>query len=98
MNDDELKEALQQWKAPDAPAALERRVLGEPQPWWRWLLTGSVRVPVPALIAATVLVIAFYAVRTHRTPISCASGFGSMKYVAMVVCDATPHGPKSVLL
>jgi hypothetical protein len=53
LNDEELKRVLQQWKAPDAPASLERRVLGEP--WWRWLLTGSVRVPVPvgmALLAA----------------------------------------------
>ncbi|MEO5924954.1 MAG: hypothetical protein ABIR70_14130 [Bryobacteraceae bacterium] len=89
MNDDELKHALRQWKAPDAPASLERRVLREP--WWRWLLTGSVRVPVPALIAAAVLVVSLYAVRTQRLPISCASGVGSMKYVAMVVCHAPSH-------
>jgi hypothetical protein len=98
MNDDELKHALQQWKAPDAPASLERKVLGElpAEAWWRWLLTGSVRVPVPALIAAAVFVVAFYAVRTNRTPISCASNVGAMKYVAMVVCDVPSQRLKNL--
>ena len=96
MNDDELKQALQQWKAPDAPESLQRRVLREP--WWRWLLTGSVRIPVPALIAAAVFVIAFYAARAGRTPISCASGVGTLKYVAMVVCDAPAHRLNSSVL
>lgn len=50
LNDDELKHALRQWQAPATPASLEQRVLA-PEPWWRWLLTGSVRVPVPVGIA-----------------------------------------------
>ena len=87
MNDDELRSALRHWKAPDAPASLERRVLG--QPWWRWLLTGSVRVPVPALIAVAMFLVV-YAVQirgTIRVPVSCASAEGPVKYIAMVVCD-----------
>jgi hypothetical protein len=62
LNDDELKQALQKWRAPNAPASLERKVLGR-EPWWRWLLSGSVRIPVPALIAAAVVLIALYAGR-----------------------------------
>ena len=70
LNDDELKQALQQWKAPDAPASLERRVLPRApffvRPSWRWLLSGSVRIPVPALIAAVVIVVAIYASRGEK--------------------------------
>ncbi len=93
MNDDELKRTLQQWKAPDAPASLERKVLGQAPAasWWQWLLTGSVRVPVPALIAAALFVVVFYAVQirgTIRVPVSCASSEGPMRYIAMVVCDS----------
>src|SRR3954465_14422335 len=93
MNDDELKRILERWRAPDAPASLERKVLGQftVEPWWRWWLTGYVRVPVPALIALAVLVVAFYTARTQRSPISCASSVGPMKYVAMVVCDVPEH-------
>jgi hypothetical protein len=62
LNDDELKQALQQWSAPTAPASLERKVLGH-EPWWRWLLTGSVRIPVPALVALAMIVAAVYLTR-----------------------------------
>jgi hypothetical protein len=34
LNDDELKQALQKWRAPNAPVSLERKVLGR-EPWWR---------------------------------------------------------------
>jgi fatty acid desaturase len=49
LNDNELRDLLRQWEAPAAPQHLERRIFGEPrkQPWYRWLLTGSIRVPVP---------------------------------------------------
>ena len=54
-NDKELKELLQKWKAPAAPATLARRLFPR-QPWWRWLMTGSVRVPVPVGLAALAVV------------------------------------------
>jgi hypothetical protein len=59
LNDDELKQALRQWQAPNAPASLERRVMPR-ETWWRWFITGSVRIPVPALIAAAVVILAVY--------------------------------------
>lgn len=50
LNDDELNRILREWKAP-APPSLREKIAPQ-QPWWRWLLTGSVRVPVPVGIAA----------------------------------------------
>lgn len=66
LNDDELKQALQQWSAPRAPVSLERKLLAEP--WWRWLLTGSVRIPMPALIALATIVAAVYLTRGREEP------------------------------
>ena len=55
LDDKELNELLREWTAPPAPASLRGRVLGTRGSWWRWLLTGTIRVPVPAGIAAVVL-------------------------------------------
>ena len=51
LNDSELHDLLRQWEAPGAPPHLELRVLGgrHVRPWYRWLLTGVIRIPVPAL-------------------------------------------------
>jgi hypothetical protein len=63
LDDRELNEMLQEWKAPDAPASLRERVwmAQQPakQPLWRWLLTGTIRVPVPVGVAAAI-VLAFW--------------------------------------
>ena len=57
LNDDELNDLLRQWQAPSAPARLDARVLGR----WRWLLTGTIRVPLPVgLAAALILVFSIY--------------------------------------
>jgi hypothetical protein len=50
LNDDELNQVLREWHPPDGPTSLEARLFPE-QPWWRWLLTGSIRVPVPVGLA-----------------------------------------------
>ena len=52
MNDDELKQLLQQWKAPDAPPHLRPPTR---EPWWRWFVTGTIRIPVPVGLAAVAL-------------------------------------------
>jgi cytochrome c-type biogenesis protein CcmH/NrfG len=59
-NDQKLKELLQTWKAPTAPATLTQRVLlAAPTPrWWQWLWTGSIRVPVPIVGLAVLVVVA----------------------------------------
>ncbi len=61
LNDNELRDLLRQWEAPAAPPHLERRIFGEPQkqPWRRWVLTGSIRVPVP--VFALLLLVALSA-------------------------------------
>ncbi len=59
LNDKELSDLLRQWRAPHAPVSLEEKVFppaGRAR-WWRWLLHGSIRVPVPALAAAMVLLL-----------------------------------------
>lgn len=51
LNDSELRKLLRQWEVPAAPPHLEQRIFrGRREPWFRWLLTGSIRVPVPALV------------------------------------------------
>jgi hypothetical protein len=73
-NDPQLRELLKEWQVPGAPRSLDECVLGLPQPashgpWWRILLTGSIRVPVPVgiAIAAVVLAMAMVLFR-ERTP------------------------------
>jgi hypothetical protein len=55
LDDQELKQLLQQWDAPTAPDSLRARVLPVKTPWWNWLVKGSVRVPVPVALAAALL-------------------------------------------
>jgi hypothetical protein len=50
-----LKDLLSRWRAPAAPPDLARRIHQRRSTWRRWLLTGSIRVPVPIGAAALVL-------------------------------------------
>jgi quercetin dioxygenase-like cupin family protein len=53
MDDQELNRLLREWTAPDAPPDLRpRRAHGS---WLRWLLGGTIRVPVPVALAAVLL-------------------------------------------
>lgn len=66
LNDDELKQLLREWRAPNAPPALAAKLFPK-QPLWRWLLTGSIRVPVPIGIALSLAFAALiYWSATHR--------------------------------
>jgi hypothetical protein len=56
--EEKLGGLLQEWRAPEMPSSLERRVLGacEPRPkWWRFLVGGYIRVPVPVVCGLAVL-------------------------------------------
>jgi quercetin dioxygenase-like cupin family protein len=65
MEDRELDGLLREWKAPDAPSHLRAP---RAQRWsWRWLVTGSVRVPVPVAAAAVVLA-ALWVVSVRTAP------------------------------
>jgi hypothetical protein len=69
MDDEDLKDALREWHAPGVPADLEARIWAAKNasakgPRLLWLLTGSVRIPVPALVLALIVVAAlFYSAR-----------------------------------
>ncbi len=58
LKDKELDEMLAKWRVPPAPESLERKVCApvRPSAWWRWLATGSIRVPVPVGLAIALLV------------------------------------------
>jgi hypothetical protein len=68
IDDQKLSELLKVWQAPNAPASLDARVLGPRRRWWSFLLTGSVRVPLPVTAAITaILVVMAVALVRQRT-------------------------------
>lgn len=68
LDDQELNGLLKEWKAPLAPASLGRRVLPQPVSRWKWLITGSIRVPVPLGIAAVLLLVLWVVFRQTAPP------------------------------
>jgi len=67
MEERELDRVLREWKAPDAPPHLRPpRARGSRL---RWLITGSIRVPVPAAIVA-VLLAALWVASARTEPVS----------------------------
>jgi quercetin dioxygenase-like cupin family protein len=67
MDDQELNRLLREWKAPDAPPDLRpRRARGSRL---RWLVSGTFRMPVPAALAALLLV-ALWITSTRLGPMS----------------------------
>ena len=54
-NDSDLRQLLREWKAPQTPASLESRVLPPRQNWWRVLLHGYIRIPVPVACCLAIL-------------------------------------------
>ncbi len=69
-DDPKLRELLNEWQLPDAPASLDARVLGAHKPWWSVLTSGSIRLPVPVaiVIAAALLVMAVALIRRQPAP------------------------------
>jgi hypothetical protein len=57
LNDDELRQMLRTWEAPNAPDSLRRAVRTNRFFWVRWLLTGTLRIPVPVGVAVTILIV-----------------------------------------
>jgi quercetin dioxygenase-like cupin family protein len=53
MDDQDLNRLLREWTAPDAPPGL--RPPRAHSSWLRWLVGGTIRVPVPAALAAALL-------------------------------------------
>ena len=57
MDDRELNQLLRRWQAPGAPPHLRPPSRPPRDPWWRWLVTGTIRVPVPVGLALVALVV-----------------------------------------
>jgi quercetin dioxygenase-like cupin family protein len=68
MEDQELNRVLREWKAPDAPAHLRPR--RAPRSWWAWLVSGSIRVPVPVAAALTLALVALSVTSARTQPAS----------------------------
>ena len=71
LNDQELDAFLREWQAPLAPSSLEEKFFPSVHsaPWWRWLVNGTIRIPVPAAIAAAaILLVAVFAGIWNRRP------------------------------
>ena len=73
MDDRELNQLLREWKAPDAPPHLRPRRAHTSRV--RWLVTGTIRVPVPVAIAALLLMaFLFTSMRPGSAPASETAG------------------------
>ena len=87
MDDRELNQLLREWTAPDAPAQMrapQRRTVN-----WRWLLTGSIRVPVPVGLAAALLAAVWlYSSASARQPVADRQEPSSQPVVSLA--DFTP--------
>ena len=58
INDGELNRLLREWKAPGAPPHLRPPSRRSREPWWRWFMTGTIRIPVPLGMALVALMAA----------------------------------------
>ena len=66
MDDRELNHLLRRWDAPGAPAHLRPPTPPARSAWWRWLVTGTIRVPVPVGLALVALVVSVWIYPTSR--------------------------------
>ena len=57
IDDPKLSGLLKEWQLPGAPPSLDARILSARKTWWSFLLSGSIRVPVPVGIAVAALLL-----------------------------------------
>jgi hypothetical protein len=84
MDDRELNQVLRQWKAPDAPSHLRPPAPPTREPWWRWFVAGTIRVPVPVGLALVALLAAvwMYSI-TRREPVVGTPPSGNQPVVSL---------------
>ena len=74
MDDQELNRLLREWRAPDAPPHL--RAPRVPVSWLRWLVGGTIRVPVPVALTALLVGVAWVGwtrAETKPSPVASAA-------------------------
>jgi hypothetical protein len=59
LDEKELRPLLRLWKAPETPSGLRDKVLPPRPSWWRWLITGTIRIPVPVGVAVVAVLAAW---------------------------------------
>jgi hypothetical protein len=67
LTDQELDALLPEWEAPKAPARLKAALFPERRSWWRRL--WSLRVPLPAAVAATAALAAGVWLSSRTAPV-----------------------------
>ena len=71
LNDKELSQILEQWKAPGAPPNLEMPRQREPKAaTWSWFVTGSIRIPVPVGVAILIALLLWVYSREAARPVA----------------------------
>ena len=78
LNDDELQDLLRQWQAPAAPSRMKPPTR-KPNVL-HWLVSGSLRVPVPIGVCA-LLVLLFLAMQVLRERVAPAATLGDFQPV-----------------
>jgi hypothetical protein len=68
LDDKELNHLLRQWQAPATPVGIGQRVLPPSGPWWKWLIGGAIRVPVPVAVAIVAVFALLFYFRTSEAP------------------------------
>jgi len=82
MDDRELNQLLREWKAPGAPTHLRPPVKNKA--WWTWLVTGSIRIPVPVGVAIVLLAAFwFYSAAPAREPVAGTEPMSSQPVVSL---------------
>ena len=81
LTDQELDLLLARWDAPEPSAAMrDALALDAPRPWYR----NTIRVPVPAALAAALLVLAILAAARWARPSPAPLGFHELRPVAVL--------------
>ncbi len=101
LSDRELDELLGEWRAPPAPGTLTHGVhRAQGGGWWKWLLTGSIRVPVPltlAIAAAFVALFVLVVVRGSEKGVAqqaAAAGFQPVKRLEVRIIRSSYENSK----
>ena len=87
--DSQLSDLLREWKV-ETPASLDRHVLGARRPWWQFLLSGSIRVPVPVALCLLALTLmgAWRQSQLVRPGTACPSAATNIPPARQVPCPA----------
>jgi hypothetical protein len=97
LTDSQLSSLLKKWSVA-APADLEGRVMrargklsgsGQERSWWRFLLKGYIRVPVPVICCLTVLMVVMVW-RSTRLAVACVGENSGLQAIPAIAAKTAP--------